>query len=419
MLNHTQTVSKYLKLYIMKKLIFTLTILLSSISIYAQNARVIGYLPTYRFAASNQIEYCKLTHLNLCFANPNEAGDIIMPSINSVIADALIDNPDIVIMISFAGAELSTQQASDWSNLIDNPANRPAFITKIVNYVIDNDLHGVDIDLEFEHVTSGYSDFVVELEAALDLQGKLISAALPNLDKFDINQNAFDAFDWINIMSYDATGPWNASFPGQHSSYIFSQDGISFWKNDVGIPANKLNLGVPFYGYDFGSSIVNTVTYEQMVSTNSSYADLDNVGDIYYNGRPTIESKVALANDEVGGIMIWELGEDAFNQYSLLTTIHDKYTSLGVLTSGLCGNELSTTDFQTKNKLSIFPNPSSDYLFISNLINEEHYTIRNVLGKQMLDGYVSDKDQIDIGNLIHGMYFLQFENGISIKFIKK
>ncbi len=406
----------------MNKLIITLTILLSSLSIYAQNARTIGYFPTYRFYASNQIEYCKLTHLNLSFANPDSDGNIIMPPISSVISDALNDNPNIVIMISLAGAALSAQQASDWSNLIDIPANRPAFIIKIVDYVVANNLDGVDVDLEWDHVTSGYSDFVIELKAALDIEGKLITAALPNQTLYaNINQNALDAFDWINIMAYDATGPWNPSSPGQHSSYSFAQDGISFWKNTVGISADRLNLGLPFYGYEFvNSSTVIAVTYEQMVSTDPNYADLDNVGNTYYNGRPTIESKVALANNEVGGILIWEVGQDAFNQYSLLTTIHNKYTSLGMVTSGLCGNEAaSTTDFQAKSKLTIFPNPSSDYLFISNLKKEEHYTIRNVLGKSFLQGYVSDKSKIDIGNLISGIYILQFDNGISIKFIKK
>jgi GH18 family chitinase len=407
----------------MNNLFLTLIILLFSLSIYAQEARIIGYLPTYRFNASNQIDYCKLTHLNLSFANPDSAGNIIMPSISSVVSDALNDNPNILIMISLAGGALSPQQSSNWSNLIDIPANRPAFISKIINYVTTNNLDGVDIDLEGSHITSGYSDFIVELKAALSNNGKLITAALPNQTYLtNINQNALDAFDWINIMSYDATGPWIPSSPGQHSSYNYAQTGISFWKNNVGISADRLNLGLPFYGYDFVNlSTVNAVTYAQMVSIDSNYADLDNVGNTYYNGRVTIESKVALANNEVGGVLIWELGQDALNQYSLLTTIHNKYTALGVLTSGLCGNEtvLSVNDIQTKNKLYIFLNPSSDYLYISNLKKEEPFSIRNLLGKSIMSGYISNKSKIDIGNFGSGIYFLQLNNGISIKFIKK
>ena len=409
--------------YTMKTLILTLGLLLSGITVYSQNARVVGYLPTYRFALSSQIDYCKLTHLNLAFANPDSAGNIVMPSISSVVADALNDNPDIVIMVSMAGGVLSAQQAIDWSNLIDIPANRPPFIEKIVDYVLNNDLDGVDVDLEWSHVTSGYSDFVVELDYALQLEGKSMTAALPNLTLFsNINQAALDAFDFINIMAYDATGPWNPSLPGQHSSYSFAEDGIDFWKNSVGIASSRLNLGLPFYGYDFvNSSTVNAFTYAQMVNTDPSYADLDNVGTAYYNGRPTIESKIELASNEVGGVLIWELGQDSYNQYSLLTTIHDKYTSLGVLTSGLCGNDavLSTDLIQSAEKITLFPNPSSTHVSLSNLQKERYFTVHDIMGKQLIEGTIYNYEYLDISHLSNGMYYLRLDNGTTAQFMKK
>ncbi len=389
--------------------------------LFAQEARVIGYLPTYRFSVSNQIDYCKLTHLNLSFANPDSAGNIIMAPIDAVVADALNDNPDIIIMISLAGAGLTAQQASDWSNLIDIPANRPGLIANIVNYVMSNDLDGVDVDLEWSHVTSGYSDFVIELDAALDAQGKMITAALPNQTLFaNINAAALDAFDFINIMSYDGTGPWNPSSPGQHSSYAFSQNGIDFWNNTVGIAGDRLNLGLPFYGYDFvNSTTVNAVTYSQMVATNTSYADIDNVGNAYYNGRPTIESKIELASNQVGGVLIWEIGQDAFNEYSLLETIHSKYTSLGVITSGLCGNTLSVESSDGPRKIEIYPNPSSSEIMIRNLKTRQDYIIYNLIGEKVLEGSIVEKEPISVRKLMDGMYFIRLENGASVKFVKQ
>ena len=41
--------------------------------------RVVGYLPTYRFHLSDKIEYCKLTHLNLSFANPDSREILLCP----------------------------------------------------------------------------------------------------------------------------------------------------------------------------------------------------------------------------------------------------------------------------------------------------------------------------------------------------
>ena len=139
-------------------------------------------------------------------------------------------------------------------------------------------------------------------------------------------------------MVYDYTGPWNPS-PGQHSSYNHARRGISFWKNKVGINPSKLTLGVPFYGYDFqNSTTVKSFTYGSIVDSDVSNSEKDNVGNKYYNGRPTIANKVKLASQNLSGIMIWRLGADSFTKYSLLETIHKTYTDLGVKTSSLCGN---------------------------------------------------------------------------------
>ena len=300
-------------------------------------ARVVGYLPSYRFDSNEKIDYCKLTHLNLAFANPGSNGKLIINDFSGVVVRARNENSNIKIYISIGGGYLTDEQASIWSNSIDIKDNRPIIINEIVNFVVDNSLDGVDVDLEWQYVTSGYSDFVIELKSALSTKGKSMTAALPGTTKFDnITEEALQTFDFINIMAYDFTGPWNPTASGQHSSYNNAVESINFWKN-TGISQSKLTLGVPFYGYDFSnSSNVTSFTFGQMVSTNNSYSEIDNVGMKFYNGRPTIKSKVKLASEQVSGIMIWELGQDSFSDYSLLKTIHEEYNNLGFKTSGLC-----------------------------------------------------------------------------------
>ena len=300
-------------------------------------ARVVGYLPSYRFDSNEKIDYCKLTHLNLAFANPGSNGKLIINDFSGVVVRARNENSNIKIYISIGGGYLTDEQASIWSNSIDIKDNRPIIINEIVNFVVDNSLDGVDVDLEWQYVTSGYSDFVIELKSALSTKGKSMTAALPGTTKFDnITEEALQTFDFINIMAYDFTGPWNPTASGQHSSYNNAVESINFWKN-TGVSKSKLTLGVPFYGYDFSnSSNVTSFTFGQMVSTNNSYSEIDNVGMKFYNGRPTIKSKVKLASEQVSGIMIWELGQDSFSDYSLLKTIHKEYNNLGFKTSGLC-----------------------------------------------------------------------------------
>lgn len=305
-----------------------------------KTARVVGYLSTDNFGKMSLIPFCKLTHLNLSFANPDNTGNLIFDGdIDAVIAHVKGINPNIKISVSVAGGVISAEQAANWSFLIDKPENRPAFIKKIIDFVELHKLDGVDVDLEWDAVTTGYSGFVVELKNAIKIKNKLITAALPNNTRFaNINNEALNAFDFINIMAYDMTGPWAPDKPGQHSSFNDAKLGIEFWNKMQNVPKEKLTLGVPFYGYNFTDAVATSVTYSQMVASGNQFAELDELGKIYYNGRSTIEQKVQLASETTGGIMIWEIAQDSFDQYSLLDVIHKKYTKLGFVTTNLCGN---------------------------------------------------------------------------------
>ncbi|WP_394773138.1 glycosyl hydrolase family 18 protein [Flavobacterium sp.] len=305
-----------------------------------KSARVVGYLSSDNINKMTSIQFCKLTHLNVAFANPDKNGNLIFNGdIDALIQYAKSVNPKIVISISLAGGVISEEQATNWSFLIDKPENRPTFTQNIINFVELHHLDGVDVDLEWNAVTSGYSGFVIELKKILTEHKKLLTAALPNNSRFaNINAEALNAFDFINIMAYDSTGPWTPNNPGQHSSFEFAKEGIEFWHNLQNVPSDKLTLGVPFYGYNFTSPDVTSSTYGEIVEAGIKFADLDELGKTYYNGRLTIAQKVEFASQNAGGIMIWEIAQDSFTQYSLLDVIHKKYTSLKVRTTRLCGN---------------------------------------------------------------------------------
>ena len=312
--------------------------------LFSNQARVVGYYTTGSFPLNDKIQYCKLTHLNIAFANPQTDGTIILPGnsgdlLKNVMDTARSQNSNIKIYISIGGGYITDEMWNTYCNFLANPQDRPILIDKIVSYVLDNGFDGVDVDLEWKYVTTGYSDFVIELRDALKEQSKGISAAYPSETRYSlITEEALNALDFINLMVYDYTGPWNPS-PGQHSSYNHAKRGIHFWKNKVGINPSKLTLGVPFYGYDFqNSTTVESFTYGSIVDSDISNSEKDNVGNKYYNGRPTIANKVKLASQNLSGIMIWRLGADSFTEYSLLETIHKTYTDLGVKTSSLCRN---------------------------------------------------------------------------------
>ena len=318
----------------------------NNIILFSDQARVVGYFPTWRFTSTDKVDFCKLTHVNIAFGNPMVDGTIqlsnpsAISNLEQVISTAKLQNSSIQFYISLAGGVLSDQVANTWKSFLASSQDRPKLIDKIIEFVLENKLDGVDVDLEWSHVTQGYSDFVIELKKKLSIHGKGMTAAFPSETKFSqISDQALAVFDFINIMVYDYTGSWNPSAPGQHSSYDHAERGINYWKNIVGITGEKLTLGVPFYGYNFlNSKTVESFTYGSMVASNTSNSERDQVGNKYYNGRPTIANKTKLAAQNLSGIMIWELGQDSFTEYSLLETIHKTYTEIGVKTTELCGN---------------------------------------------------------------------------------
>jgi hypothetical protein len=46
---------------------------------------------------------------------------------------------------------------------------------------------------------------------------------------------------------------------------------------------------------------------------------------VFYNGIPTMQRKAELARERAGGVMIWELGQDAAGDASLLTVLQTAY----------------------------------------------------------------------------------------------
>lgn len=385
---------------------FTLAALLC-LSIYQlpaqEQPRVVGYLPYYRFGLVNQIELDKLTHLCLAFANPDANGNLSVGNADIAPVVAAAQNQNVKVLLSLAGGALTTEWAASWA-LHTQPQNRAAFIHKIIAYMQDHNMDGLDVDLEWSHVDQNYSGFVLQLRDSLNAYGKLMTAALPGSHRYsNMSDEAMHAYDFINMMAYDLTGPWAPNNPGPHSPYTFALYAINYWKTQ-GVPAEKLTLGVPFYGWDFTDpNDVHSVTFGGMVAQNTAYADLDQVGDIYYNGISTIMAKTELALEEVSGIMIWELGQDAFNEYSLLNTIHETVS-----------NFVSTEEVVASGKrgLSIlaFPNPFDVML---NLRNQENSRVQlslfSLQGQLLLEQTLEAQATAiwEVANLPAGYYMMR------------
>lgn len=309
---------------------FLLAILLCSAGIvaYAQSGkdfRIVGYLMAGRGGLANaqQINLRQITHLNLAFINPDSTGKFVTnPEIPKIIA--LAHRFNVKVLMSIGGGNIPAYLPGLFAN-----DKRAVFINNIVDEALKQDYDGVDVDLEGDAVNNYYSAFVTELADALAVKHKLITAAVATWYAKNVTDSALARFDFINIMSYDKTGPWEPAKAGPHSPYEMAAADVEYWRDTRHIAGEKLNIGLPFYGYGFGPN--NTTSDWNYRDIISKYPGAENKDElkaanghmVYYNGLITIKKKTMYARQQTGGVMIWELSQDASGPLSLLKAIND------------------------------------------------------------------------------------------------
>ena len=284
--------------------------------------RIVGYVPLGKTIPDfSKIAFDRITHLNIAFINPDSTGNVTYrEGFDSLIQKAHEFN--IKVLASVGGGSFNPY----YSNLLSD-SNRKTFTAQLVQLMIDHNLDGLDIDLENDNLDKNYEPFILGLAPILKSKHKLLTAALATWNAHLISDAALKKFDFINVMSYDQTGPWRPNEPGPHSTYIKAEEDLSYWRNTRKIPKHKLNLGVPFYGYCFGTQYNESMSYRDILANFPGANDQDQIipvtgGIIHYNGLATIKQKTALALKNAGGIMIWQLLSDAEGDDSLLLAIN-------------------------------------------------------------------------------------------------
>jgi chitinase len=293
---------------------------------WSQELRVVGYVPTWsdlpRLTVT--LPFQRLTHLNLAFVNPTTAeGELEVPAgAAALVARAKAQGVRVLVSLGGGSASEDGVMRARYLALIA-PARRTAFITTIMAYVDTQGYDGVDVDLEGPAITDDYGGFIADLAASLQARGKLLSAALSSgYGGGRILPATLALFSYLNLMAYDATGPWTPDRPGPHASLEHATHEVAFWRAR-GVPADRLVLGVPFYGYAFNADrSVTAWSYRKIVEANLGAQEHDQIGTLYYDGFPAVRSKAALITREgLGGAMIWSLDQDIADARSLLAEL--------------------------------------------------------------------------------------------------
>lgn len=292
----------------------------------AETFKVVGYLMVNRPglpASLSGFNFKNLTHLNLAFINPDSTGAFPdKPVIGQIVQ--LAHAAGVKVLMSMGGGGIPAY----FTGFLTDP-KRPGFVQSIAATLDKYQLDGIDVDLEGKAIDQHYAQFVSDLSVVTTAKKKLLTAAVATPYGANTPDAALAKFDFINVMSYDKTGPWRPANPGQHAPYDMALSDLAYWGTTRSIPRSKMTLGLPFYGYGFGANnLVSGMNFSQIVAAYPTAVFDDQVGlpdgeTMYYNGITTIRKKTALAMQQASGIMIWEISQDAPDPNSLLKNIND------------------------------------------------------------------------------------------------
>ena len=334
---------------------------------------VVGYYAgwaAYQGYTPEQIPAEHLTQINYAFARidpdtltitlENEAHD---QKNLAALRQLRKEHPHLKLLISVGG----WSDSQYFSDAASTAARREKFAASCVDFVVEHGLDGVDLDWEYP-VSGGapgtihrpadrqnFTKLLQELRTQLDRQGRrdgkdyslTIAGAAGSwyLNQIEAVKVA-DIVDHIFLMGYDLHGPWDTSADFNaplHTPSGASPQGKSSIADSVqayldkGIPAEKLVLGMPLYGYAYqGVSSQNNGLYSTYTSAKSvSYRTLKKnylsnaayrqyrhqeaqVPYLYgsrtfisYDDAESLAAKAALARSrDLGGIGFWELSQD-------------------------------------------------------------------------------------------------------------
>lgn len=144
-------------------------------------------------------------------------------------------------------------------------STRKEVVATITNLVVTNNFDGIDLDLEGFAFVDGssswnktkpvWTQFIIELSAALRAQNKLLSVTTPVLfDPASGRKGSYHVYNWagiapyidrLRIMTYD----FSVSKPGPIGPLEWTESSLKYAISVL--PASKVWVGIPGYGRDW------------------------------------------------------------------------------------------------------------------------------------------------------------------------
>lgn len=368
-----------------------------------KNYKIIGYFPNWAMYRQpsfkpEDINASLLTHINYAFIRVDAQGNLILfdPWADTdyrsdwstekpywghfrQLNDLKKKHPHLKTFASLGGWTLS----DPFSEMAAKEASRQNFIKRCIEFCDKYDFDGIDIDWEYpgfeEHHgrpedKANFTLLLQQLYAAVKAHNPplLLTFAAPagphHYKNIEVDQ-IHHYLDWINLMGYDFHGPWQGAdtvtnhnaplYATAEGDPLFNVDSAVTYYLSQGFPAEKIVLGMPFYGRSFaganstpdglysaysGPGIATTVEpgmcffydikqnllpkFQRYWDDHSKVPYLHNKETaqfISYDDEESIREKCRyLKRQGLGGAMVWELSLDLRPKWLLMNTINQE-----------------------------------------------------------------------------------------------
>lgn len=348
----------------MNKTITTAALFLTTAILCATSFQITGYLPSYRLESASRALGSEV--LDLSGHNPNyESSREILPMNLEYGYDTLPSAYEYGSIESWYGRNVDriiyfsvkpeTDGSIDTSNIEERDISRlknishlyntelilavsgnserfapvaadeelrKKFVRELAVFCREQGFSGIDYDWEYPDTDEQLEHFNELIRETADLLSTIDMTVSAAVSRFrPMNEEVFGKLDSVNLMAYDNYG--------RHSTFESAVEAAEYLKIKYKVDPGKINLGIPFYGRIFSGLDpqywTRTKIYRDIRDDYPITPTQDEAGGFYYNGMETVRKKTAYAIEQgLGGVMIWELGQDSLDEYSLLKAIREE-----------------------------------------------------------------------------------------------
>lgn len=269
-----------------------------------------------------QINLKKLTHMAIAFSAIKKENGKWLPFLSSKVllgirkiqTEIAAQEADTKLLISIGGAG-----CDGFCQASSTASGRKHFAEAAVSLIDELNLDGIDIDWEFPgESTLGIAcckncrkDFILlleELKKQLDTRTLTIAAGSNRYTGLNIKRLE-KTVDYIFVMTYD--------LGIMHSNIYLSKIFVTMW-HILGIPKDKLCIGVPLYGRNI-KKLTEDMNFKML--SDGKITHFSGQSFSYYNGKrwcfdteKDVKKKALWAKKTgLGGIFCWEIKGDDNN----------------------------------------------------------------------------------------------------------